>query len=283
MSFLKWFESPEKKWANAYRERLLYYVTIPGVNYFNIPRDQIINDPRSIIAAKGFTDFAFLSDYGIGKSCYYPIDTNETDIYLLPYDLTSKLSDYKKHCIEQLCHGIPKSELINSIKVQFMQSYLAKHASDSAGTSSSQSWESTRRMIIDRDNHECVLCGHKLDYSFHVHHVIYRAHGGSNEPKNLVLLCGQCHESLPQHRLLSDSFESVDFGCYVKNLHRIISHILSSHQNIISRMIFDKVLSKNPLLNIVEKSHFNISKDIYFTVLARGRVGVLSIDSRWNK
>ena len=51
-----------------------------------------------------------------------------------------------------------------------------------------------RLAIIKRDGFACYICGR--DTNLHVHHIIPRADGGSNNPNNLVTLCSGCHRSV---------------------------------------------------------------------------------------
>ena len=41
-----------------------------------------------------------------------------------------------------------------------------------------------------RDGH-CRCCGGRS--GLHVHHIVFRSQGGSDEPDNLILLCSECH------------------------------------------------------------------------------------------
>lgn len=52
-------------------------------------------------------------------------------------------------------------------------------------------WNNIRKSILERDHHQCQVCGKKP--SGQVHHLVTRRDGGGNEPTNLVILCGQCH------------------------------------------------------------------------------------------
>ena len=58
-------------------------------------------------------------------------------------------------------------------------------------------YENTRAMVLSRDGHTCRCCGGKRkDSRLEVHHIIYRSHGGSDDPENLVTLCHTCHKKL---------------------------------------------------------------------------------------
>lgn len=48
-----------------------------------------------------------------------------------------------------------------------------------------------RKIVIERDKGLCVRCRF---HGNHVHHILPRSLGGSNDLSNLVLLCMECHE-----------------------------------------------------------------------------------------
>ena len=48
----------------------------------------------------------------------------------------------------------------------------------------------TLTLVIDRDEETCVVCG---SYATQVHHILFKSHCGSNDERNLILLCNQCH------------------------------------------------------------------------------------------
>ena len=55
-------------------------------------------------------------------------------------------------------------------------------------------WLQLRDFILDRDNHECRICG--STESLRVHHIIEKSADSSNKynPSNLMTLCLNCHE-----------------------------------------------------------------------------------------
>lgn len=58
-------------------------------------------------------------------------------------------------------------------------------------------WEETRRQVLRRDNYGCVACQCDLrEDGAHVHHVLPRAAGGSDELANLISLCSMCHAAV---------------------------------------------------------------------------------------
>lgn len=54
-----------------------------------------------------------------------------------------------------------------------------------------EDWPSLKKLVLERDNYECRVCGKKM--SGQVHHIISRRLGGSDDVSNLITLCGRCH------------------------------------------------------------------------------------------
>ncbi len=51
--------------------------------------------------------------------------------------------------------------------------------------------------ILARDNYTCQHCkGKSKDSKLHVHHIIFRSNGGSDDESNLICLCSECHKKL---------------------------------------------------------------------------------------
>lgn len=55
----------------------------------------------------------------------------------------------------------------------------------------SNTWEKMRRVILERDGYQCVLC--KRFGRMEVDHKIPFHKGGTNDPSNLQTLCRGCH------------------------------------------------------------------------------------------
>ncbi len=51
----------------------------------------------------------------------------------------------------------------------------------------------TRREVLARDKHRCQAPGCHRTRFLEVHHIILRNQGGTNQPENLITLCGSCH------------------------------------------------------------------------------------------
>ena len=52
------------------------------------------------------------------------------------------------------------------------------------------------RMVIRRDRGRCRVPGCRSSRWIHIHHILAREHGGTNEPSNLVCLCSAHHQAL---------------------------------------------------------------------------------------
>ncbi len=57
--------------------------------------------------------------------------------------------------------------------------------------SSSPTPPKTRRRVLARDGHRCVHC--QGSGNLHVHHIVFRQDGGTNDLSNLMTLCAHCH------------------------------------------------------------------------------------------
>jgi 5-methylcytosine-specific restriction endonuclease McrA len=56
-----------------------------------------------------------------------------------------------------------------------------------------------RRLILERDEFLCRFCGRGgrySDYLLEIHHIVWRRHGGQDQPSNLMCICRRCHEIL---------------------------------------------------------------------------------------
>lgn len=54
-------------------------------------------------------------------------------------------------------------------------------------------WDDSSKKILRRDSFKCQMCGNGESLS--IHHIIPRAEGGSDHPRNLITLCKNCHDN----------------------------------------------------------------------------------------
>lgn len=59
-------------------------------------------------------------------------------------------------------------------------------------------WQVVRDAVLYRDNYTCTICGKTRDEGakLHVHHILYRCKGGSDNPLNLRTVCEDCHKKI---------------------------------------------------------------------------------------
>ncbi len=55
-------------------------------------------------------------------------------------------------------------------------------------------WMHNKAKVLERDGYKCYIC-HKTT-NLHVHHIIPRQEGGTDEMENLITLCAGCHKSV---------------------------------------------------------------------------------------
>lgn len=56
-------------------------------------------------------------------------------------------------------------------------------------------WEKARKAVLIRDSYLCQSCLAKgrPTPATEVHHMVAKAHGGGDEPENLISICHECH------------------------------------------------------------------------------------------
>lgn len=59
-------------------------------------------------------------------------------------------------------------------------------------------WHVCREAVIFRDRNTCTMCGLRgsEEIKLHVHHILPRHCGGSDNPLNLRTLCEECHKRI---------------------------------------------------------------------------------------
>lgn len=64
-------------------------------------------------------------------------------------------------------------------------------------------WEGVRGAVMAYHGRRCAFCGKE---AAEVHHIRPRAYGGTDQPRNLMPLCRECHEEV--HRRLEKGLET---------------------------------------------------------------------------
>lgn len=52
--------------------------------------------------------------------------------------------------------------------------------------------------VLETGDYRCSACGTRIN--LHVHHKVFRSHGGGDDPENLEILCERCHRELHERR-----------------------------------------------------------------------------------
>ena len=62
-----------------------------------------------------------------------------------------------------------------------------------------------RTAVLKRDGYRCVNCG-QTGVELHVHHIVPRSEGGTNDLNNIVTLCARCHsvQDAKGHNLIKE-------------------------------------------------------------------------------
>ena len=58
----------------------------------------------------------------------------------------------------------------------------------------------TRADVLERDDHQCQVCGTHRDLQLH-HWLHFRSRGGGHDAWNLVTVCWRCHEQIHAHEI----------------------------------------------------------------------------------
>lgn len=85
------------------------------------------------------------------------------------------------------------------------QKELAKKRKPKAQQIYNDEFLAIRTEVLKRDNYTCVNCG-QTGGELHVHHIVARAEGGTNDLTNLVTLCSRCHsvQDAKGHELIQE-------------------------------------------------------------------------------
>lgn len=82
-----------------------------------------------------------------------------------------------------------------------------------------EEWLNIRTQVLKRDHYRCVNCG-QTGTDLHVHHVVPKSKGGTEELDNLVTLCAKCHsiQEGKGHELINSRLEGEDYDAYADEM-----------------------------------------------------------------
>ena len=82
-----------------------------------------------------------------------------------------------------------------------------------------------KQYVLHRDSYTCQKCK-KEELKLHVHHIVFRFHGGANSPDNLITLCHLCHEKL--HLSETAEMDSKKLSLKLKKAHTLAATQIST-------------------------------------------------------
>jgi len=137
----------------------------------------------------------------------------------------------------------------------------------------------TKAYILARDKYTCQYCKNKRkDKHLHVHHIQSRLNHGTNQPTNLITLCGSCHHDL-HHGLITLSTK------HLKAVKNNLKH--ATQMNVLCSMIkkrFSPGSFVETLGGIAKgvREHFGFPKehywDAFFGSFEGGKIPVIMTD-----
>jgi hypothetical protein len=70
---------------------------------------------------------------------------------------------------------------------------------------------SYRERFYSERGYKCECCGYDKTKILHIHHIIEKSKGGSDNPDNLLILCPNCHTNLHKEFLKIETNEKISF------------------------------------------------------------------------
>ena len=114
-------------------------------------------------------------------------------------------------------------------------------------------YSSRRSVILHRDNYTCQCCG-KKNCRLEVHHIKFRCNGGTDDEKNLITLCEDCHKGVHAGTIVLNKKPKKMNLKYATHMSIIRSQLLKKYPDAIETFGF--VTSEN-------RNHLKLKKDHY--------------------
>ena len=118
----------------------------------------------------------------------------------------------------------------------------------------------TKAYVLDRDNYTCQYCfGDSKDRHLHVHHIVFRRNGGSDDESNLIVLCETCHTHLHEGKI-----------SLKKNGKKKGNLKHASQMNVLRAQLMNYVEAKETYGFITKEicQYWNLPKEHYFDAVA---------------
>ena len=123
-------------------------------------------------------------------------------------------------------------------------------------------FDNVKAYVRYRDGYKCQICkGNSGDSLLHVHHIVFRSQGGTDNPSNLITLCETCHKGIHDGSLNAKlkPRKKVDLRdtAFVNSINRKIVEMLKEKIGIPVNATYGYVTSRNRAKYGIEKSHIN--------------------------
>jgi len=108
----------------------------------------------------------------------------------------------------------PEDKLIKSIEYKKKQEILNEEYRIKAIEQfySGILWSIIRKIVLDRDNHTCQLCGKIENSKLHIHHILKAKESGTIHLDNLITVCPGCHKRADT-KLYNPDWNEPPMGC----------------------------------------------------------------------
>ena len=114
-------------------------------------------------------------------------------------------------------------------------------------------YSSRRSAILHRDNYTCQCCG-KKNCRLEVHHIIFRSNGGTDDERNLITLCEDCHKKIHKEEIvLNRKLKKMNLK-YATHMSMVRSWLLRKYPDAIETFGFVTSENRNHLR--LEKYHY---------------------------
>ena len=114
-------------------------------------------------------------------------------------------------------------------------------------------YSSRRSTILHRDNYTCQCCG-KKNCRLEVHHIIFRSNGGTDDERNLITLCEDCHKKIHKEEIVLNRKPKKMNLKYATHMSITRSQLLKVYPQAIETFGF--VTNENRAYLGLEKSHY---------------------------
>ena len=119
-------------------------------------------------------------------------------------------------------------------------------------------FENIKSYVLFRDDYTCQHCkGKSKDSKLHVHHIVFRSNGGSNNADNLIVLCKSCHDKLHLGKIelnkkgIKKLHKDSTFMNIMKN--SLVNRLQKSYQNF--EVTYGYITKQNRYENNIDKTH----------------------------